>query len=308
MQDPLKIGIVGCDEGTHGKVWAELLASEGGARFGMKPVRIWDRSPEAARTLARAVGAEAVADAADAGKGVDGVMITELMPDRYRELAAPFLERGMRVFFNRPFAGSVADAHAIVKMAARHGAKVYSASALYHTQTAARALEQLDKIKPLRLFSVTGPTDHLVFYLPHAVAAMVSVLGTGVATVRALSLKTGADDPARATGPVVVYVEYASDAPIGPARGVIQMIGPGATWYGFSMTMFGAGGEAEPIRFEVTYDHLLETMARFFRTGEEPVPLKTIVEKTCIYHAAIASARRGYTPIDVARLTRPEGR
>lgn len=304
MDEPLKIGIVGCAEGTHGKVWAELLASEAGARFGMKPAAVWDRSSESARALAQAIGARAAPSANEAGEGVDGVMITELLPDRYLELVTPFLQRGMRVFLNRPFAGSVADAHAIVRLAAKHGARIYSASALYHTRAAATAMERLEKIKPLRLFTVTGPSDHIVFYLPHAIAAMVSVLGTGVSTVRAVSLKPMTDDRTRAADPVVVYVEYGSNASVGPARGVVQMIGPGATWYGFTISMFGAGGEAEPVHFEVTYDHLLETMAAFFRTGDEPIPPSVIIEKTCIYHAAVASARKDCSPVDVARLVR----
>ncbi len=304
MADALKIGIVGCADNTHGKVWGELLASEAGAAYGMKPVAVWDRSPQAAEALARATGARAAADPEDAGRDVDGVMITELMPDRYLSLARPFLKRGMRVFFNRPFAGSVADAHATVSLAERHGARIYSASALYHTVAGAKARDALETIGPVRLFNLTGPTDHIGFYLPHAVAAMVSVLGTGVKTVRAISLRTDQDDPQKAAAPVVVYVEYEPTSPIGPARGTLNMIGPGAKWYGFSMNLYGANGELDPVRFEVTYEHLLHEMARFFRTGEEPIPREVIIEKTSIYYAALSSARRSGAPSDVRRLVR----
>lgn len=308
MESPLRVGIVGCGEGTHGKVWGELLARPDGARFGMKPVWVWDSVPVDAQALADASGASVVRHPASGADQVDGVLITELMPYRYLTLARPFLEKGMRVFLNRPFAGSVDDAHEIVRLAARHGAKVYSASALYHTQAALKAREELKRIQPLRLFNVTGASDHIGYYLPHAIAAMSSVLGTGVAKVRSLRLTTKPEDPHHAAGPVVIFVEYGADASVGPACGTVQMIGPGSSWYGFSMSMFGAHGEAEETRFKVTYDHLLETMAGFFRTGEEPVPREAILEQTCVFYAALASGRKSGACVDVGRMLKPEGR
>jgi hypothetical protein len=91
------------------------------------------------------------------------------------------------------------------------------------------------------------------------------------------------------------------------SRGTVQMIGPRATWYGFTMNLFGANGAGEPIRFEVTYDRLLETIAAFFRTGIEPIPHAVILEKTCIFHAALASAQRASRPVNVARLVAGKG-
>lgn len=302
MADALRIGIVGCAEHTHGKVWGNLLASEAGARYGMRPVAVWDRDHRAAEALAKVAGAKVVSRPDEAGTDVDGVMITESMPDRYLALSKPFIERGMRVFLNRPFAGSMADAHEIVRLSERHGAKIYSASALYHTQAGQKAREMVKTVEPIRLFSVTGASDHLGFYLPHAIAAMVSVLGTGVRIVRAMSLKAIPEDPQRAAAPVVVYIEYAPEARLGPVRGTVNMIGPAATWYGFTMALFGARGEMDPVHFEVTYDLLLQEMARFFRTGVEPIPREVILEKTAIFYGALASARRNGAPVEVGRL------
>jgi len=306
--EPLKIGIVGCSEGTHGKVWGELLASPEGAVYGMRPTKVWDAYPDAAQALANATGAEVVRNPAMTGEGTDGVMITELMPYRYLELARPLLQKGLRVFLNRPFAGSIEDGWEIMRLAERYDARVYSASALFHTLEADRAREEIQRIKPLRLFNVTGPSDHVMFYLPHVIAVAVSVLGPGVARIRSVSLHTRPEDPQHITAPAVIHVEYADDAPIGPAHGTLQMIGPNASWYGFSMSMFGAHGEAQAIRFEVTYEHLLHTMARFFRTGEEPIPREVIMEKTCILYGARASAMKHGAVVDVKALLKSEGR
>lgn len=299
---PVRVGIVGCAEGTHGKVWGEALATPDGQRFGMTPARVWDADAAVAEQLARTTGAVRVDGPYAVADGMDGVLITELLPTRYLELSQPFLEAGMRVFYNRPFAGSVADAKEILRLAKEYGAKAYSASALYHTAAGEAARQKLPGLTPLRLFNMTGASDHLGFYLPHAIASLVSVLGIGVAKVQALSLRPRADAPQNAEAPVVVYVEYGPEAAVGPVRGVIEMIGPGAKWYAFVLKLFGADAEGEEIHFEVSYDMLLHTMARFFRTGEEPIPHEVLLEKTAIHYAALKSAAEGGRPVMPSEL------
>ena len=287
----VRLGIIGCSQGTHGKVWAEMLSKEEGRKYHMRPYRIWDADADAAETVAKSTGATYVKDFREAGEDVDGILITELFPERYFELSRPFLEAGKRIFFNRPFAGSIADAQEIIRLAQKHGAKIYSASCLFHTKAASKARQQLPEIVPIRLFSMIGRSDHVSFYLPHAIAALISVLGVGVCRVQALSLHCSGKQPHLVTAPVMVYVEYSPDAYVGAARGVVQMIGPESKWHEFQLKLFGADKESDEIRFESKYDLLLETMADFLRTGIEPVPHRAILEKTAIYHAALQSAR-----------------
>ncbi len=296
----VRVGIVGCGPGTHGEVWARMMAGPDAARFAMTPVWLYDADPESARALAAECGATAVSTPAEAGVGVDGVLITELLPARYLELARPFLEAGQRVFFNRPFAGSVADARQICRLAEAHGAGVYSASALYHTEAGAAARESLAEWGAIRLFNMTGPTDHIAFYLPHAIAGLMSVLGTGISMVRTLSMERHGGARELTGVPVVVYAEYGEDSPVGPARGTLQMVGPGAEWYAFVLKLFGAKADAQEIRFAATYDLLLGEMARFFRTGEEPIPHPVLLEKTAVFYAALESAARGGEAVSIA--------
>lgn len=290
MAKETRIGIVGCGDGTHGKVWAELLSDKKGKKYGLKVARVWDSDPKAAEALAEKIGAEAVKDFQSAGEDVDGIMITELFPHRYLELARPFLQKGCKVFINRPFAADLRDAREILRLASKNGAKIYSASALYHTQAAEKAREQLASLGPVKLFTMTGPTDHLYFYLPHAIAALTSVLGCGIARVQALSLTWKPNARHLSATPVMIYVKYSPQSPVGEARGVIQMIGPAAKWYGFRLKLFGAEKESDEIRFEVSYDRLLENMSVFFKTGLEPVPREVILEQTAVFYAALQSA------------------
>jgi predicted dehydrogenase len=304
MSAPIRIGIIGCSEQTHGKAWAELLAKPEGAKFGMIPARVWDADRAVAEALAQTVGAIAVDDSREAGEGVDGVLITEPLPHRYLELGRPFLQAGKRIFFNRPFAGSVADAKEILRLARERGAKIYSASALFHTKAGEEARRRLPEIAPVRLFNVTGCTDHIWFYLPHAIACLVSVLGAGITRVQAVSLQWRAEDPLHAVAPVVIYVEYGAESQAGAACGVIEMLGPESSWYGFRMKLFGAKAEAQEVQFEVSYDLLLETMAEFFRTGVEPVPHDAILAQCAVFHATLDSARQGGRPLIIADLLR----
>lgn len=301
MSPEIRLGVIGCSEGTHGKAWAELLSKPEGQSFGMRPARVWDADPVIAQEVANAVGAACVADSREAGEDVDGVLIAELYPENYLELSRPFLEAGKRVFFNRPFAGSIVDAKRIVALARKYNAKIYSASALYHTQEAEEALRKVSEIGPVRLFSMTGPRSNIYLYLPHAIASLVSVLGTGVKKVCSLSLCLSPENPRESTAATVIYVEYGTDSAAGAARGVVQMIGPDAKWYGFHLSLLGE--EAEEISFTVSYDMLLESMSAFFRTGIEPVPPAAILEKTAIFHAALLSANEGGRVIDLADLT-----
>lgn len=293
MLGELRVGIVGCGENTHGRAWAEMLGGQTGEELGMRPGAVWDADRAAAEVVAATSGARVADRFEDVANGVHGVLITEVYPDRYLELARPFLQSGMRVFINRPFAASMDDAREIVRLSREYGAAIYSASALFHTEAGAKAREALASLGEIRLFASTGPTDFLTWYLPHAIAGLVSVLGTGIASVRALSLSPREDDPHRAAAPVLIHAAYGPGAAHGRAEGIIQMVGPGANWYGFTLKLFGTERDSDEIRFEVSYEPLLRTMARFFRTGEEPIPPAVILEKTAIFHASLESARRG---------------
>ena len=294
MGEAMKVGMVGCDRIGHGPAWALMLTEPQHAGIGMRVAKVWDRDKEQAKELAELVGAVVVDDRREVADGTEGILITELFPDRYLELARPFLEAGRRVFFNRPFAGSVADAREIVRLAREHGAKIYSASALYHTPAGEAARARLDEIAPVKLFTMTGPTDHIQFYLPHQIAAVTSVLGPGIERVQAVKLTPREDDPRLSDGPVIVYVEYASGE-----RGVMEMMGPGVDSYAFVLKMFGAKGEADEVRFEVSYVPMLETMREFFATGVEPVAAETLVEMTAVFYGALQSEKDGGKVVEI---------
>ncbi|PWG63920.1 Gfo/Idh/MocA family protein [Spiribacter halobius] len=84
-------------------------------------VAVVDRDAERARAVAAEVGCRALTDPDDLRDQVDAVSI--VVPTRqHYAIAAPFLEAGTHVLIEKPVTVSVAEADALVALAARHGA------------------------------------------------------------------------------------------------------------------------------------------------------------------------------------------
>jgi hypothetical protein len=289
-----RLGIVGCADQSHGKLWAEMLSKPEAAQYHLWPVKLWDADPANAQALAEVTGAAWVRDLAEVGDGVDGILITGLHPERYLEWSRPFLQMGHRVFYDQPLAGSLADAQETIRLARRHGAKISSGSALDNMRAARQVQKQLEEIGPVQVFTVTGPTGSVAENLPQVIDCLVSTLGPGIATVQAVRLVWS--DTRLADGPVIVYVEYEEP---GPACGLIQLVGPGSDWYGFRLKLFGARDEGKEIVFDVSTDPLFRLMRQFFQTGIEPVPHAVLLEKTAVFYAALQSAEEGGSIMDI---------
>src|SRR5438128_2696349 len=113
--------------GTSEKDWVE----------GAKVVAGWpgdskimpERIPGYEKEL-RGFGIEIVAKPADLIGKIDAVMIESQQGSRHLERARPFLEAGLPTFIDKPFAGSVNEADAILALATRHNAPLMSCSAL----------------------------------------------------------------------------------------------------------------------------------------------------------------------------------
>ncbi|WP_148715909.1 Gfo/Idh/MocA family oxidoreductase [Chitinolyticbacter meiyuanensis] len=291
MSNALRIGIIGCADYTHGRMWARQWHQE--AQHGLVAARVWDADASVAVALANEIGAEVVSTPQAVAEGCDGVVIATLQPADYLALAAPHLAAGRRVFLNRPLAGSVADARSVFALADAHSAAVYSASALLHTRAASRIRATLAEIGALRYFSLVGPTDTADWYLPHLYACLASTLGPGLARVVQADLPSLSGDPHRLRGPATVMVEYAADSPVGAARGTLTLLGPGSDWYGFTLKLYGSSGVSAELDFDVGYELLFAAMRRFFLDGTAPTPRALMLEQVAAHYATLQAAASG---------------
>jgi predicted dehydrogenase len=110
--DPLRVAVVGV--GHLGRHHARILSTVDGVRLTAVVDTIRDRAEEAAR----ATGARALADYREILDDVEAVTIA-VPTELHREIAVPFLERGISVLVEKPIARSLAEADDMLAAAAR---------------------------------------------------------------------------------------------------------------------------------------------------------------------------------------------
>lgn len=113
MAEPLRVGVVGV--GHLGRHHARVLAG----LDGVKLVAVADARLEQAQAVAGPLGAEAVDDYRDLVDRVDAVSIA-VPTVLHREVGTAFLSRGIPALIEKPLAPSLADAEALVDLAAEH--------------------------------------------------------------------------------------------------------------------------------------------------------------------------------------------
>jgi predicted dehydrogenase len=111
----LRAGVVGV--GYHGRHLARNLAALADVEF----VGVADSRPEQAQTVAATYGTQAFGDYHELLDQVDAIVIA-VPTCLHRDVARPFLERGIPTLVEKPLAMSVAEAQELVDLAAAHGA------------------------------------------------------------------------------------------------------------------------------------------------------------------------------------------
>jgi predicted dehydrogenase len=113
--DALRVAVVGI--GHLGRHHARILSTLDGARL----VAVVDTMPERAAEAAAGTGARPLTDFRDLLGEVDAVIIA-VPTEQHRDVALPFLERGIAVLVEKPMARSLAEADELVAAAKAAGA------------------------------------------------------------------------------------------------------------------------------------------------------------------------------------------
>ena len=229
---------------------------------------------------AKKLGIPLVDKPADMLGKVDGVIVASLDGSVHLERARPFLEAGLPVFVDKPFACSAAQARAIVDLAVRHKAPLFSSSSLRYAPEVIAARAELG---PLEGASAWGPgslsgdskrNPGLYHYGIHAAEMLYALLGPGCKRVTAVAQP----------GATAVTGEW-GDGRIGTVRAIRK----GASGFGFNA--WGAkASRSTAVSADVIYRELLKRMVGFFRDKKSPLDPAETVELMAFLEAANTSA------------------
>ena len=152
---------------------------------GMELTHIWDHDPQRVESFCAKFGTVPVERYDDMVDKVDGIMLTNLCAgDYFHLLAAPYLQAGIPVFFNRCFTPRLGKAREIIELSQKHGTPIIVASAWEYTdgayalQEAARQFG-LSEIRGITAYNSSNEITHDV----HGLWLVLAAAGGGIESV-----------------------------------------------------------------------------------------------------------------------------
>ena len=137
----------------------------------------------------RGYGVELVEKPSDLFGRIDAVMIESQQASKHLERSTPFLEAGMPVFVDKPFAARLDDVDAMISLAIKHNSPLLSCSALRYDPQIKAAKEIQVTMGSLLSADVWGAcalhegNPGLLHYGLHGVEILYSLLGPGCVEV-----------------------------------------------------------------------------------------------------------------------------
>ncbi|MFO0815370.1 MAG: Gfo/Idh/MocA family oxidoreductase [Gemmatales bacterium] len=294
----IRVGIIGCDT-SHAPAFTKILNNpkNTGDLAGLKVVAAFpggspdlpdsiNRVPTYVATLQKDYQVEIVADIPTLLSKVDAVLLESVDGRPHWEQVQPVLRARKPVFIDKPIAASLVDALRIVALAKETGTPCFSSSALRFTPNiaAAQKNEKVGKVTGCLAWSPCAlNTFHpdLYWYGIHGVETLYTIMGRGCETVQRTSTE-GTD----------VVTGIWKDGRVGTFRGIRT------GQHDFGAVVFGSKGVVNTGSF-TGYDPLVTEIARFFRTGQSPVPLEETLEILAFMEAADASKQAGGTRVSL---------
>jgi predicted dehydrogenase len=232
----------------------------------------------------RAKGVEIVDSIPKLLEKVDVVMLESVDGRIHLQEAVPVIKAGKPLWIDKPVAGSLADAIAILELAKKHNVPCFSSSSLRFGQEL-QDLKKSEKLGTIMGASTWGPcsystgTPDLFFYGIHGVEPLFVLMGTGCETVSRVATK----DTDFVTG---VWSNGRVGAYRGIRRGKAEF---GAVVHGSNATVqLSKGG---------SYEDLCREIGKFFKTRISPVSAEETIEIFAFMEAADESKRQGGKPV-----------
>jgi hypothetical protein len=300
----IRVGIIGTDT-SHVTAFTKLLNDKSdpnhvpGARV-VAAFRGGSPDVEASRTridkfaaeLKDKWGVEFVNSIEELCEKVDAVLLESVDGRPHLNQVRPVFKAKKRVFVDKPFTASYADAREIVRLSRESGVPFFSSSSLRFVADV-QTLKNSDKHGGLAGAFTFGPENlephhpDLFWYGIHAVEMLYTLLGPGCEQVT--RVKTDSGD---------TVVGRWKDGRIGTMRGLIQgRQDYGAVAFGMKAVL------ATPVPMRSDYRGLLVEIVKFFQTGVPPINPDETLEIMAFMEAAELSKMRGGAPVSLAEVT-----
>jgi predicted dehydrogenase len=304
-QEPvIKVGIIGTDT-SHVPAFTKMLndPKEPGYIPGARVVAAFKGgSPDVESSHTRVerfaaeirdkYGVEIVGSIEELVSKVDAVLLESVDGRPHLAQVRPVFKAKKRVFIDKPFAASYADAREIVRLARESGTPFFSTSSLRYANdlVALKAKPELGGILGAVTFGPSPTEPHhpdLFWYGIHGVEMLYTLMGPGCESVTRTNT----------AGTDVVTGKW-KDGRLGTFRGIRD----GKQDYG--AVAFGAKGNAgamPPIKGD--YRPMLVEIVKFFQTGVPPIQPEVTLEMMAFMEAADLSKARGGAPVALKEIT-----
>lgn len=300
----IKVGIIGTDT-SHVTAFTKLLNDKSdpnhvpGARV-VAAFKGGSPDVESSRTrvdrfaaeLQEKWGVEMVGSIEELCQKVDAVLLESVDGRPHLSQVRPVFIAGKRVFIDKPFAASFADAREIARLSKESGAPFFSSSSLRYAADV-QAIKQSDKHGGVTGAFTYGPAPtephhpDLFWYGIHAVEMLYTLMGAGCESVTRATTD-GAD----------LVVGKWRDGRIGTMRGIrAGKQDYGAVVFGMKATL------ATPLPMKTDYRPLLVEVIKFFQTGVPPIQPEETLELIAFMEAADLSKARGGAPVALTEIT-----
>ena len=300
----LKIGIIGTDT-SHVPAFTKLLNDKNdpnhipGARV-VAAFKGGSTDVESSRTrvdkfaeeIQQKYGVELVNSIEELCQKVDAVLLESVDGRPHLNQVRPVLKAGKRVFIDKPFAASYADAREIVRLARAANVAFFSSSSLRYSADV-QAIRNSDKHGGITGAFAYGPENFephhpdLFWYGIHAVETLYTLMGPGCESVTRV----------KSEGGDTVTGKW-KDGRLGTMRGITQgKQDYGAVAFGMKATL------TTPSPMKVDYRPLLVEIIKFFQTGVAPIQPEETLEIMAFMEAADLSKARGGVPVMLKEVT-----
>ena len=302
--DLVRVGVLTCERYVHIKgIWGPIIDPYGELKFntartrstGMVMTHVWDLDRQGAEEFARLYkGVQVVDHYYDMVGKVDGIILSDLDSCiHFKELTRPYLEAGVPIFINRPFALNLQDARSMIELAQKHDAPIMSGSSFEYAPEIELIKSQVQQIAPLRGYVSANSASDYPSHGIHGLFCAYACIGGGIKSV-------AYQTPDWHTPNGVVTVEYEGRDGGEPFYGCIQEISGTWGW----MRVFGERIFEQTIHSGIHFwIPILLQMQEMFETRKMPESYDDIYEKTQMFLAGFKShVECGGAPVALADI------